>query len=416
VRAWGLIVILCVGACGPLRTDTDGIRTVATGSVSPRPFEKASLVSVQPLSGDRSLPGSGRIDVVEPVDITLGAEPSWVLAAPHPDGLAVLAIMDDGQPTGFVWNGEEAIALPVAGEPGPAPPVARFDRFGIELIVPDPGSPAPATVTDSATWWTSSDGSLAATGAEPSETGIPDGRIVVATDGTVAALIEPTGRYPHGVLGDAIEAAGVAILEQDGSRRAAITVTEVVEGISPLWADLDGDGTDEVLVTASTSTEGAALVAYRADGSLLAAGPAIGRGSRWRHQIGTYRTADGTTFVVAVRTPHLGGVAEFYRLRDGALTLEATRGGVTSHVIGSRNLDLALLADADGDGTPELAAPSQDRTALRGIAFDGDEAEIVWEVPMPGRLVSNLAGTTDDGGLWLVAGIEGGVVRIWPPS
>jgi hypothetical protein len=121
--------------------------------------------------------------------------------------------------------------------------------------------------------------------------------------------------------------------------------------------------------------------------------------------------------LVAVRTPHIGGVAEFYRHRDGELRLEAAWGGITSHVIGSRNLDLALVADADGDGVPELVAPTPERTALRGIAFDGqDSASTAWEVPLPGRLISNLAAVDDAGLLWLVAGIEGGVVRIWPPS
>ena len=78
-------------------------------------------------------------------------------------------------------------------------------------------------------------------------------------------------------------------------------------------------------------------------------GPAIGRGNRWRHQIAVAPFGpNGERELVDVLTPHIGGVVEFYRMVGDRIEIVATVPGFTSHVIGSRNLDLALAADADG--------------------------------------------------------------------
>ena len=98
--------------------------------------------------------------------------------------------------------------------------------------------------------------------------------------------------------------------------------------------------------------------------------------------------------MVDVLTPHIGGVVEFYRVSGGELTIVAHVPGYTSHSIGTRNLDMALAADFDGDGRLELLLPSQARTELGAVRRTQDGAEVAWSVSVDGRVATNLAAVT----------------------
>jgi hypothetical protein len=84
---------------------------------------------------------------------------------------------------------------------------------------------------------------------------LPDARILVDERGRLLVLTGPTGRYAHSVLGDTIEASAVTLVETAPELRATPIVTldreQVIEGIAPRWADLNGDGTREIVVTVS---------------------------------------------------------------------------------------------------------------------------------------------------------------------
>ena len=114
------------------------------------------------------------------------------------------------------------------------------------------------------------------------------GWIALSASGRAAVLTSPTSRYPHGVVGDEIEAASLTIPMPDGQVEGIAVIAEpvVIEGISPMRADLDGDGVEEVIVTLSDDDVGARIAGYHTDGTLAAEGPPIGLGSRWRHEIG----------------------------------------------------------------------------------------------------------------------------------
>jgi hypothetical protein len=93
-------------------------------------------------------------------------------------------------------------------------------------------------------------------------------------------LTRPTGRYGHGVLGDAIEAGGVAAELADGRRvELVLSADSVFEDLRPRLADTDGDGDDEILVVRSYLDRGAALAVIEAGTGLVAAAqtPPIGR-------------------------------------------------------------------------------------------------------------------------------------------
>ena len=141
-------------------------------------------------------------------------------------------------------------------------------------------------------------------------------------------------------------------------------------------ADVDGDGIQEIIVTVSDEDSGARLVAYHADGRRVAISAAIGRGYRWLHQVaaGALGASDGLD-VVVIRTTHIGGIVQAFRLEGDRSEVVAELRGLSSHVLGSPNLDMALLADATGDGTLEVIAPSQDMRSLGVISRTVDGFE-----------------------------------------
>ena len=243
---------------------------------------------------------------------------------------------------------------------------------------------------------------------------IPHGRWVGS--GLVAALpAGPTDRYPHGVLGDDIEASALQIWTDHGSsRRVELAEHEVIEGISAIAAQL-GDDAYGFLVTVSDAEEGARLRAYGEYGQVIAESQPIGTGFRWMHQIGVGPTGpEGEIEIIAVRTPHIGGVVEAYRLRGDRFERVAAIEGYSSHVIGSANLDMALLADSDADGQLELVVPTQAMTELAILERTPDGFAEVSRLPLDGRLASNVAAAVDrDGRLSLAVVTDDGRLRIF---
>ena len=118
-----------------------------------------------------------------------------------------------------------------------------------------------------------------------------------------------------------------------------------------------------------------------------------------------------------VLTPHIGGVVEFYRKQGEELRIVARVPGYTSHVIGTRNLDMAAAGDFDGDGRLEVLLPSQSRTELGAIRRTRTGAEVAWKVSVDGRVATNLAVVSlSDGTLAVGVGREDGFLRLWLPE
>jgi len=173
-----------------------------------------------------------------------------------------------------------------------------------------------------------------------------------------------------------------------------------------------------VIVTLSDARQGARVVVFSETGEIVAEGPAIGRGYRWRHQLAVAPFGPGGELeLVDVLTPHLGGVVEFYRLEGKTLRVVAQIRGYTSHVIGSRNLDMGAAGDFDGDGRLEILLPNQRLTELGAVRRTATGVEIAWSVSLGGRLRTNLAAVTlSNGTLAIGAGREGKILRIWLPE
>lgn len=159
-----------------------------------------------------------------------------------------------------------------------------------------------------------------------------------------AEYTQPTDRYPHAILGDGIEHAGLRVTLSDGSPQEAIWPAGMVfEDTQPRLIDLDGDGAPEVITVETSDSLGARLAVWGlVDGRLapLAQTPHIGRRFRWLAVAGAADLdADGMVEIAYVDRPHLAKVLMVWRYDPaGGLTLVATRDGLTNHRIGEADI------------------------------------------------------------------------------
>ncbi len=181
-----------------------------------------------------------------------------------------------------------------------------------------------------------------------------------------ATLACATDRYAHGVLGDRIEA-GCLVLENEQGEQFVVElpVNQVFEDLEPRIADVDKDGTNDVVVVRSDSRYGAALLVYTLKGDNpqeLFATPAIGRSNRWLAPIGVADfNADGQPDIAYVQTPHIGGILKVWSLLDGEFQQIAEKSGFSNHSIGSQRVSTAKIVDHNDDGIVDIALPDQRR-------------------------------------------------------
>ena len=171
----------------------------------------------------------------------------------------------------------------------------------------------------------------------------------------------------------------------------------------------------EILLTRSNAREGASIGAYSQDGTLLAKSAPIGTGYRWMHLLsaGPYGP-NGEMEIVVVKTPHIGGILQYYRIGGLRLRVVHEQRGFSTHLIGSRILSMALGANFDGDGLSEILVPDQARTSLHAIKRTERGSVTMAVLPMDGPLASNVAGaTTAEGHLLIAAGTSSDSLHIW---
>jgi hypothetical protein len=253
---------------------------------------------------------------------------------------------------------------------------------------------------------------------------LPDGGLATSRAGDIrkAWFAGPTDIYGHGILGDAIEAAVLVVEDARGARyeiaataaAAGARPNAVFEDLRPRLADLDGDGTTEIVAIRTFTDAGASIAVYGLAGgklSLLAQTPPVGRPSRWRNPsaIADFDARPGLE-IAEVVTPHIGGTLRLWSFDRSAGRLEAVAGafGFSNHFIGSRELRLSAAADLDGDGISELAVPSANRKALRIMAFSAGKVTQLAAVKLPGRIDKAVGVIAEAGGPAFVVGLESG--------
>ena len=407
---------------------TEPAPTVETASAS---TDEAWGYTYQQPDGNRVVSGRGAVPDVQPLDIALDGQPKWLVAAPMSEGSVWVAVLTDGRVQAFHVVGRQVTPIPMTPDrlPPDMPPVLRVENDVPNLFTPptaDASSlthpvvlPAPG---EQMAFIESSGDLVIWDGEERARIAVNaliDTRLLVDESGRILVLTDATPRYDHGVLGDGVEASSITLFETVPTPQVAgaivLSSPAVVEGIAPIWTDLTGDGKRDIIVTLSDADQGAQIVVFNEAGDQLAAGPAIGRGYRWRHQLAVAPFGpNGELELVDVLTPHIGGVVEYYQLAGDQLDIVVQVLGYSTHILGSRNLDMAAAGDFDGDGRIELLVPEQARANLGAIRRTPDGAEVVWTVPIGERISTNLATVTfQDDTLAVGVGHEGNGLRLW---
>jgi hypothetical protein len=241
--------------------------------------------------------------------------------------------------------------------------------------------------------------------ARSSEALLPDARPLQADldgrgdgqpgGGHIVVLAGPDAqRYRHGVLGDAVEATRVLWLERHDLqvlRALELPAPHVFEDIAPRPVALPGRAGAIGLLTVRSGPDGGQLALLSADPAqparlqLAALGEPVGGFHRWLAP-----TTDGR-HLVAVHTPHIGGVLHSYHQDGPRLLRRRLLADVSTHHIGARETDLAVWLQG------QLLVPSQDgRTLLRvNPARDWADEDAL---PLPARVVQTTA--LADGRAW----------------
>jgi len=238
-----------------------------------------------------------------------------------------------------------------------------------------------------------------------------DARIAVSDldgDGNPEAVVlsDPVSRGGQSVLGDDLEASSVTVI---GLRSHAVEwrgrfmppPPAVFETLVPVLAPLSlTPRMIGVLLTKSTPSHGALVVALTwSDGRLTQiAEESSGQPQRWIHVIGSADVSgSGVPDIIAVAGPHGRGVVSAYRRSGATLIRAASASGYSSHVVGSRNLDQAVIADLDGDGRPEVVLPRLSRDGLVGLQLEGARFLERWSLELRSPVQSNLVVADVDG-------------------
>lgn len=220
----------------------------------------------------------------------------------------------------------------------------------------------------------------------------------------IVALLGPNSeRYRHGILGDAVEATGVGVFDPtDLKPRASLALSApfVFEDLEVRPLRLSGER-DALVVVRAGPQGGAALVVIEQRESSLrirSLGPDFRQANRWLAPV------VGLQAIWAVHTPHLGGVLHSYQEREGKLFALAQLDGVSNHLIGSRNLSMAVMLRDH-----QLVLPTQDGRRLL-VVDCALRCTVRQQLDLDAPLSSNLIVSGGE----LMAGDQSGRLYRWP--
>ena len=237
--------------------------------------------------------------------------------------------------------------------------------------------------------------------------------------------------FSHCVLGDCIEGSTlhfIQVSQQKSNnnnstytmsiqRTITLPTNTVYEGLYPMFIQ----NGKSIVTTVANSSKGAWLRVYNVcTGEIISESNYLGWG--WRHMLFYNNFAplvdDPLYSLVDVLTPHVRKQLEFFDISSSPIMeLQTSTSKYTTHDIGWRNLDTGISGDLNGDGINEAILFDENLENLVSFQLvnngDGDvSTEEVWRMPLIGRLTSNIAAVSYDGGIG-VAAASRNKVRLW---
>lgn len=224
--------------------------------------------------------------------------------------------------------------------------------------------------------------------------GLPDGKIASGKENSTikkAWYTQPTKRYGHGILGDSVEAGALVAVMMNGSTvKYELPKTEVFEDITPRLADLNGDGTTEIITIISSIKLGASLGIFQLENNTLkrqAQSSYIGQANRWLNIAGIADYKGNNTLQIAiVVTPHIGGQLDLFEFDGQKLKKITSSQGFSNHIIGSREQRLSASYLSNDGKRMNLALPSANRRTLRIMSFVSNDWSQLGAVKLPSSI------------------------------
>ncbi len=210
-----------------------------------------------------------------------------------------------------------------------------------------------------------------------------------ATQGLVARawFDGPSTAYDHFVLGRETEPTELHVQYTPAGSLCGTVIgagaDHVFEDLAPRLADLDGDGTNEVIVVRSHRRKGAQLAVYGAQGAgfgLVAQTGYIGQEHRWLAPAGIADfDGDGRIEIAYVDRPHLLAELVIVRMRGDRLVEVSRLPSLTNHRIGDNFISGGVRECGAG---VELVLASKDWSRMMRVR-DG-RAEDIGPMPRKG--------------------------------
>ena len=214
-------------------------------------------------------------------------------------------------------------------------------------------------------------------------TQLPERKISVSRDSsTYAQYTNPTSKYTHGILGDAIEAEQLVVVKDSVFIELDLDDSYVFEDIRPRLFDVDQDGDLEIITIRTHIDLGAAIMIYKIVQDTLqeyAFTEEIGISNKWLNLVTIHDlTNDGQIEIAWVETPHIGGRLKYTVINEGKLEPIDEIGEYSNHAIGESNLCLSALTEKNSKKV--FYIPNQERTKIVGFTIEDDSFQQIEEI------------------------------------